>query len=354
MLSSLHKLSPMLGKVVIHLPSAGVTLFARTRLKMGYAVIGDYILDVKTKREFDRAMSEVAVAPMLALNWLVHVDVDSFSKKELLAALKANTGYSVVVYWTKDYRTYRMIEESKEYKELGARGTLFSYSRLSSADIVYLYGRMVGDMELGFELSKDILGYVAKNYMYDVDAVHELFVQVRSGREINTRRDVIAAVGVAGNSVSALALKMLRVGFSDEKGRGKAYAALIRGIDDLSVSLPYAKIRSYLVSTIKGFIDMKQLDMMGVYGRLGKEIPSVFDENRLNRLRRYDRFILGEVGMPRLLNLYMALTRTGGSKYDAKLALLEGLSVYMSSVTPLTQKEKEAKQAKFFKARAKR
>lgn len=350
MLSSLHKLSPMLGKVVIHSPSAGITLFARTRIKEGYAVLPDYIIDVNKKRDFDKALGEALVAPMLSLKWVIHVDVDDFSKKELFDAIKAPTGFAVVIYWTKDYRTYRTIQDAKEFQALGHRATSFSYSRLSASDIVFLYGRMTEDTE--FFLEKKILDYVAKTYTFDVDAVYELFLQVRSGREINTRRDVISAVGVAGNSVSALAVKLLRISFSDEKGRRKAYGALIRAVDDLSVSLPYEKIRMYLQSTIRGFMDIKQLEMMGIYGRVGKEVPEVFDINRLNRLRRFDRFILSEVGMPRLLNLYTALTNASFTKNaDAKLGLMQALSWYMGSVSPLSEKEKEQRQRKFLKAR---
>lgn len=351
MLKRLQNLSSNVSNIIMYVPSPSFGAFIKDQLRDVYAVHRDFIVNVDTAKALRTAKLDSVVAPMLCDNWLIHVDAEKLPLKEVTNALNFNTAYGVTVYWTDRYYTYKRIIDTNTVKKLGVHCIQFPFSRLGYSDVKILYDKMVGDKK---SLSDELLDYVAKTYRYDVQAVCELFQLVKSGSEFTTKREIIEAVGVGGNSVGSLTISILQAGlpnrfsrfnkgskakkkvegFSSEKSRQNALGRALRLIDDLSVSYKHSTIKRYMINTVEAFIDMKQLQIMGVYGRPNTEIPNTFDTKRLAMNRRFEHIVLRDITLPRLLNLKMCLTAF--DNFDAEIALIQAISKYFSSI-PLSK-----------------
>ena len=81
-------------------------------------------------------------------------------------------------------------------------------------------------------------------------------------------------------------------------------------------------------STLKTIIDIKQLQIMGLYTENLKNIPeNVYDETKIQRMKRYDRVILNELNLGRVINLLLCIDKY--DSFDTELSLIEGINSYL-------------------------
>lgn len=326
-LKRLEKLSDKVVNIIIYVTSPSLEYFIKTKLKEKFNVHRDFIVSVDTAKGLNNAKLDSYVAPLLCDKWLIHVNADKLGKKDLMSSLAKVTAYGVTVYWTSKYSVYKQLVGSDIVKKQGVHCPYFSFSRLSYGEIKQLHDEMVGKKK---GLNQELLDFVCKTYNYDVQAVCELFTMLKSGNEITSKREIIENIGVGGNSVSSFTIKILKAQPKTEKGKKKIMSDTIKLLEDLSISYKYDTIRRFMLHNIDGFIDMKQLQIMGVYNRPNKEIPESFDLKRLSMLKRFEHVVLNEVSLPRLLNLKLCLLQY--NDFNSEVALIQAISEFYNSI----------------------
>jgi hypothetical protein len=99
-------------------------------------------------------------------------------------------------------------------------------------------------------------------------------------------------------------------------------------LNDLSYSYDYRAIKNFMRNCLLNIIEIKQLQMMGLYSENVKEIPEKsFHEDKIQRMKRYDKVILNELNLGRVLNLLLCLEKY--NDFDAEIALLKSLNDYL-------------------------
>jgi hypothetical protein len=326
-LQRLDLLSDSILNIIMFVPSPSLAYYIRGKLKTRFEVYKDFVISVDTQKGFQNAKLDSYVAPLICDKWLIHVDADKIAKKDLITGLNINTSHGITVYWTSKYNIFKQLTDLDIVKKQGVHCPSFSFSRLSYGEVLHLHKQMVGKKK---ELKTELLDYVAKNYRYDVQAICELFAMLNSGNDFQTKKDIIESVGVGGNSVSNLVIRILRSSPTSEKGKKKIAADAIKLLDDLSVSYKYSTIRRFMLNNLDGFIDMKQLQIIGVYNRINKVIPETYDTKRLSMLKRFERTILEEISLPKLLNLKLCLLKY--TDFNSEITLMQAISEYCNEL----------------------
>lgn len=326
-LARIETLSDNIVNMIVFVSSPSLEYFLKTKLKERYGVHKDFIVGVDTTKAIQNAKLDAYVAPLMCDKWLIHANADKLAKKDIITSLNANSVYGITVYWTTKYSVFKQLSDLDIVKKQGVHCATLSYSRLGYTDIKYLHNQMVGKKK---ELHPDLLDYVCKNYMYDVQSVCELFSMLNSGGQVTTKREIIENVGAGGNSVSSLTIKILKSIPKTPKGKKKIMGDTIKLMEDLSITYKHDTIRRFMLNNIDGFIEMKQLQIMGVYKRFNSEIPENFDSKRISMLKRFEWIILGEISLPQLLNLKLCILRY--NDYNSEVALIQAISEYYNSI----------------------
>lgn len=321
-LQRLEVLSDNVLNIILYVPSPSLAYFIKGQLKEHFNVYRDFVVTVETQKAFQNAKLDSYVAPLICDKWLIHVNADKVAKKDLISGLSHNTVHGITVYWTEKYQTYMQLTDLDIVRKMSVHCPSFSFSRLSFSEITYLHSKMVGEKKA---LDKKLLEYVANNYRYDVQAVCDLFSMIKSGTEVTSTKEIIEHVGVGGNSVSSFVITILLNAVRGKKEK-KALSSTLNLMDDLSVTYKYDTIRKFMLNNIDGFIDIKQLQIMGIYNRLNKEIPESYDAKRLSMLKRFERIILDAISLPTLLNLKLCLLKY--NDFNAKIALTQAFSEF--------------------------
>lgn len=322
-LQKLKKLNSEAVNIIILVQSASLAYLIRNQIKDRYKVHKDYIVDVTTQKQLNEAKLDSYVAPMMCDKWLIHVNADKLNKKDLMAGLTRNTHHGITIYWTEKWATFNQLVNSDIVKKQGVHCPYFRFTRLGFYEIEQLLKNEVPPKK---QLDNDLTKFVAKNYQFDVQSVMDLIAFLKSGNQIETKKELIEAIGVGGNSVANLTLKILKSVPKAESGRRKIIADTLRLMHDLSYSYNYQTMRRFILNNIDGCLDMKTLQIMGIYNKPTKEIPEAFDSKRLGMLRRFESIILEEVSFPRLLNLKLCLLKY--SDFNAEAALIQAIMDY--------------------------
>lgn len=327
MIENIDTLAPTVLNVIIYVASPSLEYILKDTLKKRLGVTKDFIHDVDTMKALNLAKMDSYVAPLTGGKWLINVNADKISKKDLITALNLNTVFGVTVYWVSKYAVFKYLTGLDIVKKQGVYCAQFYLGKLMYNDITNLHSKLVPKKNA---LPKDLLHYVAKTYNYDVQAVCDLFNLVRSGNEVTTKKDIIELVGVGGNSTDSFVVGLLKSSYTTEKGKKTAISRNLKLLQDLSYTYKFNTIKNYILNTVDGFIEMKQLQIMGYYRKFNKIIPENFDSKRLSRLKRFETVVLEDVSLPRLLNLKLCLKHF--SDFDAQISLVQAVIMYLDSL----------------------
>lgn len=341
MLSKIESLSSNVLNIIIYYDSPSVQYFVRGILKDKFKMHKDFILTINTAKELNEAKLNSFVPPLLCDKWLMHVDADKLSKKDLASGVSKVTPSGVTVYWTTTYRTYKYLLSLDSVKKQGSYCTSYRLTKGNYTDIRYIYNKVLEGSRYKDSLSKELFNYVATSYNYDLESVFKLFRSIRSGNEFNTRREIIEEVGAGGNSVDTFTLTLLRTSANTEKGKKQGVAKALKLLADLNVTYKFSTIRNFMLNTVNGLIDIKQLQIMGYYRKINPIIPESFDTKRLGRLKRFDYVVINDITLPRLLNLKLCLLHY--DDFNTEIALIQTICAYYDSLKSNGDKPKRFK-----------
>lgn len=330
MLDRLATLSPDVLNIIVYVESAALRFYIQDAVKRRFGVEKEFAVTAHTAKALINAKGDTVMVPLRGQKWMINVEADDIPLKDLLHGLDSNTAYGVTVYWIAKYSLYKKLVSANVVKNQGVYCFTMYAGRLGYYDIKLLYRGMVGE-RAHTPLSDNLLNFVAKSYTYDVQAVCDLFTAIRSGAEVSSKRDVVELVGIGGNTVDSFVIKLLTAKPKTLKGTRISVSHSVQLLRDLGYSYSYETIFNYMRATLTGIQEIKQLQMMGKYQRWEREIPENYDSKRIGRLRRFERVIMEEISLAKVLNLKLCMEKYG-SKGSQELALIAVIYEFLNLV----------------------
>ncbi len=342
MLERLEQLSPEVCNIIIYTNSAVLENVLKRKIKEIRGVQRHLVVSAESNAELNIAKKETLSIPFGGGEWFVDVQADKIQKSDIAKALSVVSDTSVTVYWFTNYMAFKnAISLDVVAKQGNYCFTLYA-GKAYPEDVTYIKKEMLPDTPIKAEL----LDYLKKNYMFNVDAICKLFFMISQGEEIETTKDIVSKVGVGGNNVDSFVIHLLTRNYKTEKGLKKGLEGCIKLLEDLAYTYSYRQIREYMRNSINTLYDMKQLQIMGKYGNYIKDIPSVgFNEDKINRYKRYERKVFEEINMPRLLKLRLYMTEFKG--YDDKVILIQIITAWLNDITQCNINNPDSKENRY-------
>ena len=325
MLEKVDQLSLDIANIIIYTNSNSLQSFLKKRLKERFNIARNLTKYASKASELKEIKNETFTPPFGGGTWFLDIQADKLSLSDLGKSLNNVSNAAVCVYWFTNYAQFKKVCELEVVKRQGMYCFTMYTGKLYPEDITYMHEKM---LPVEKRLPKKLLDYLKKNYTYDVDAVCKVFQSISQGEEIKSTRDIINKVGMGGNTVDSFVIKLLTTNPKTEKGLKSSFEKAVVLLNDLSYSYEYRTIKNYMRSTLKTIIDIKQLQIMGLYTENLKNIPeNVYDETKIQRMKRYDRVILNELNLGRVINLLLCIDKY--DSFDTELSLIEGINSYL-------------------------
>lgn len=347
MLEQIDQLTQSVSNIIIYSNSAILQNVLNKKLKEVYKIeryATKYANDSATLKV---AKNETYTPPFSSDMWYVDINCDKIPIKELEKALNSVSFAAVNVYWVSNYATYKKLIDSEIVKKQGVFCCKLYTGRVAPEDISYIQNLMLPEEK---RLPKRLLDYLKKNYTYDVSSVCELFDKIMQDEEVVTTEDIIELVGIGGNTVDSFVMKLLTSNPKTEKGLKKAVEHSLVLLNDLSYTYNYNSLRNFIRNAVNNILEIKQLQVMGRYTTVRKEIPETgFNEKGISRYRRFERSILEEINIARVLKLKMIM-----EKYDTFYPDLDLLQVVYTFLSEITQSNINNPESKEFSGKRRR
>lgn len=338
-----------ISNIIVLVDSAVLQTFVKNKLKDSFEISRNMTRYVETAADLKKVKLDTLTPPFGGGRWFVDVNVDKIKVKEILNALKIFNRSAVTVYWTTNYATYRKLIDDAIVKEQSGYCYTLYLKKFYPEDITYLHNYLVPQEKY---LSHEILLYLKKNYTYDVDAVCALFEKIKSGEEVKTTKDVIRLVGIGGNTISKLVMKLLTVNPKTEKGVKTSFGRLLMLLNDLAYTYSYDKLYHFMKDNLKTILEIKQLQQMGLFSEVRQEIPEIgFNVDKIRRFSRFYREILEQVNTPRVLNLLLLFEEQ--VNYDYEICLINIISTYLGYLLEFNEQNSESKEKPIIRRRRK-
>ena len=297
-----------------------------------FIISNNYSYTVDKLKVMKERITMANAVPLQGDRWLVVIDVDKIGVAESIKALDNTISTAIILYVTHNYKNYKSLIECKAFKQQSSTNfaTSLYLARLNDATIDTLYKYYLMGKPKNFD--EKLMHYVKKNYKYNPDLVCELFDKLKNGARPQREKDIIEMVGVGGNTPQALTVSLLTTTTKTDKGKKQFLKKNLALFEDLSIKYSYDTTYAYMISTLKGIIDIKQLQISGRYFEFYQNIPDTFAEDRKKRIQRLHRFeyiILNKISLRRALVLLKCMQ---SSDFDRKQAILEGIYQYVNSL----------------------
>lgn len=329
LLSSVTTALENTSSLIIYSPSEYMTYYIRQVIRNAMKMHRDFILTPENAKDLAKSKQETNSAPLLCERWLIHINMDDFSKKELAKALEHLPGYGVVVYWTTKYFIYKQLEGQEIVEKFPNLFSTLRFSSLSEDDLSKWHEVLVNPFS---RMDQKLVAFLAKNYRFDLQAVFTLFNMLNSGSEILSNRDIIEAIGIGRSSITDLVCMILDTTAKDDKGKRRFFKKFVSALSDISISYSHTQIKQYMINTLDAFLDLKTLQLLGFSNQNLYEIPENYDKIKLERYRRYYGKVYHEYSHSRLMKLKVCLEQYSGFSNEENL--MRGILSYLSMRTP--------------------
>lgn len=332
MLEQIKSLPDSICNIIEYSNCSSVEYIAQQLIMDRYIISPNYTNNVASAKLLKDCISESNTLPLQGNRWLIIVDVDKLGVSESLKSMDSVVATSVVIYLTHNYRTFRTLIDSRQYKQQGSTNfaTQLYLGKLTDASIDLLYEYyMRGKTQVERDVfSSKLMRYIKKNYKFNADLVCELFSKIKDGAKPVSEKEIIELVGVGGNTPQALTISLLTTTTKSVEGKKRFLKKNLMLFNDLSIKYSYETTYSYMIATLKGIIDIKELQISGKYFEFFKNIPDSYPEKRLKRISRLHRFeyiILNRISLRRALVLLKCMQ---SNDFDKEQVILRGIYEY--------------------------
>ena len=325
MLEKIDFLSRDTAALIIYTNSATLQTLLKKKIKERFEIARNLTKYANSGVSLKEARNETFTPPFGGGTWLVDIQADKITVGDIAKYLNNITNASISVIWITNYSQYKKIIELDAVKKLGVYCFTMYTGKLYPEDISYIQSMMLPEDKY---LPKKLVDYLKKNYTYDVDSVCKIFLSVKQGEEITTTKDIINKVGIGGNTIDSFVIKLLTTNPKTEKGLKSALEKTVVLLNDLSYSYEYRSIKNFMKNCLNSILEIKQLQMMGLYSEVVKDIPeNAFHADKIQRLKRYDGVILNDINMGRVLNLLLCLDKY--NDFNTEIALIKSIYSYL-------------------------
>lgn len=325
MLEKIDFLSRDTAALIIYTNSAVLQTLLKKRIKERFEIAKNLTKYANTGATLKEARNETFTPPFGGGTWLVDIQADKINIGDIAKYLNNITNASVSIIWYNNYAQFKKVIELDAVKKLGIYCFTMYTGKLYPEDISYIQNMMLPEEK---RLPKKLVDYLKKNYTFDVDSVCKIFQAVSQGEEISSTKDIINKVGIGGNTIDSFVIKLLTTNPKTEKGLKSAIEKSVVLLNDLSYSYDYRSIKNFMKNCLNTIIEIKQLQMMGLYSEAIKDIPETsFHSDKIQRMKRYDGVILNDLNMGRILNLSLCLDRF--DDFNSEIALLKAIYAYL-------------------------
>lgn len=340
MLEKLEQLSQEVSNIIIYTNSAQLQAILSRKIKDRFKIERSMTKYADNSASLKLAKSESLTPPFGGGMWCVDVQSDNIPIKDLTKALAQISYAAVNVYWVTKYAVYKKIIDLDVVQKQGVFCFTMYTGRLNPEDISYIHKEMLPKEKW---LSKELLNYLKKNYTYDVDSVCKLFDKIKNEVEVKTTSDIIKEVGIGGNTIESFLIKLLTANPKTEKGLKKIVENMLLLIDDLSYSYNYDTLRNFIRSNLNTIMEIKQLQVMGKFSNVIKDIPEEgFNEDKIKRLRRFERVILEDINIARVLKLKLIFDKY--NSYNAEIDLIQSVYCFLTEIMESNMNNPESKE----------
>ncbi len=325
MLEKIDFLSRDTAALIIYTNSAVLQTLLKKKIKERFEIAKNLTKYANSGTTLKEARNDTFTPPFGGGTWLVDIQADKINVGELAKYLNGITSASISVLWFTNYSQYKKMIDMDAVKKLGIYCFNLYAGKLYPEDITYVQNMMLPQEK---HLPKKLVDYLKKNYTFDVDSVCKVFQSVSQGEEIKTTKDIINKVGLGGNTIDSFVIKLLTTNPKTEKGLKSAMEKTLELLNDLAYTYDYKSIKNFMRACLNSMVEIKELQMMGRYSESVKDIPeNSFHEDKIQRLKRYDRVILNELNMGRILNLLLCIDKY--DDFNTEIALLKSINDYL-------------------------
>lgn len=311
---------------VIYSPSEEISFYIQQKMQEKLKNTTENRLTVETEKELKNAVSSMSVAPLASDYWITNVRYNpkKISQKVIDELWGNRYDYGTMVIWVKDYKDLMRLTGSKAFSRYKQYVPVIKFSFLDIDDMKAYYSEKVPEE---FRLEEELFSFVLKNYRFDPKAFADLVSFLIGGKEFKTIKDLIEEVGLGRSSVESLVFKLLSTSTTTKKGVQRLYAESIRYIENLKAKYDYKTIVNFINYNLDTLIEIKQLQIRGLYNNAFIPLPDGHDKERIMRMRRYNSIILNKISLLDALNLRLAFMKAYHN--DSRVHIMTALSYYV-------------------------
>ena len=273
----------------------------------------DSIYDINTSSSINEMLDLVNTLPFVAEKWLFVIDY-----RKAKSVFRGNRG----IFESSSAEFLIKVKNYKEYKEVK--------EMLAYANDIYLSSIRYYDIEYllkDYPLPQSLIDFIARSYMSDPEQIFVLRNELKTGRVVETRKEIVEICGVSTGSIDTFALSLLNNPPKTDRGKKMVYKSRLSMAVDLADTYGFTKMRNFLLASVKDILDIKELYMVGAIYDTIRDLPDkkvmdakgnlspVYDEKRLSKYNSRLKYII-EIPYLRVVRLYLTLKK-GGRWFNA-------------------------------------
>lgn len=271
-------------------------------LKETFNIENEYCVEVEKGADLTIAKKNTIMPALIGDKWLIEADIEKLGMKDVMRCLGDVNYNAVNLIYVKKYKDYKYLTGLEFVKKQGIHTVSFYLNKLEFSDLMLFIRMYFGDNYTRY-ISNEIIGILRKEYLTETQDVFDLLMKIKSGLQINSRQDLIRAIGVGRNSIVSLVIDILLKDVKTERGIKKYLKENLQVLKDMSLDKSWHYIRKAMVETLDNFIMIKEWMIMGSYGKLVKNIPENVDEQKMLPYLKYDWALSDKISLKRLLQL---------------------------------------------------
>lgn len=286
--------------VLLQSNSEKMKMYIQDKLKAKFHSTRDTILTVNTNKDFKPVREVSGLIPPFSEKWLVFVTMNKkVSMKDLVNVID-NSSTCIFVVITDKYKEYKDIKEALKKKHTLIEQYL---SYLRREDFIYLYDALVPKDK---QMTKQLFDYLVQGYSSDIESVFDMFLALKDGKKVKTRKDISDICGIGGLTIDSFVFSMLKEPSKSDKGLKRVMHNRIMAGEELIEVYELGTFYRFLRACIYNLVQVKMLKDTGVIYKTIRNLPDGYDQMKLIRYQKY-MWSLNEIPLSRLLRLYSCI-----------------------------------------------
>ena len=240
---------------------------------------------------FSRMLILVNMLPFDGIKWFFEIEYNKVKAlvKQHKGIFEAETSLFLI-----------KVDNFKEYSEC--------VSLFPSANAMYLSyvnRQNMNYITKDFNISDSIRNYLSRNYSRDLEKIFILKEFLDGGGEVHSEKDVLKVCGEGSTSTTTFVYSVIKDQPKNQKSLSILLKNRVRMLYNIILQRGAAYAYNIVVSTLKDFLDLKVLYLMGNIYDTVEKLPEQYDEKKLSRYLFYLRKIEYDLDYNSIVNAYL-------------------------------------------------